>query len=132
MQMFCREYLRDFNATQAAIRAGYSKKTSYSIGEENLRKPEVQEYIEELKDSIINDRESIVLGNIQFWLEVRDDPKSKQADRLKASEYLGKYGAMFTERLEANINGKLSLDASDLSDEEIEAKIKEYESKGKD
>lgn len=38
---FVAEYLIDGNATQAAIRAGYSKKTAYSIGEENLRKPEI-------------------------------------------------------------------------------------------
>lgn len=44
---FCDEYLVDFNATQAAIRAGYSKKTAYSIGDENLRKPELKKYIDE-------------------------------------------------------------------------------------
>lgn len=38
---FVEEYLVDLNATQAAIRAGYSEKTAYSIGEENLRKPEI-------------------------------------------------------------------------------------------
>lgn len=43
---FCDEYLTDLNATRAAVRAGYSKKTAYSIGEENLRKPEIKEYIE--------------------------------------------------------------------------------------
>lgn len=37
---FAEEYLVDCNATQAAIRAGYSPKTAYSIGEENLKKPE--------------------------------------------------------------------------------------------
>ena len=37
---FVEEYLVDFNATQAAIRAGYSPKTAYSIGNENLKKPE--------------------------------------------------------------------------------------------
>lgn len=42
---FANEYLVDFNATQAAIRAGYSEKTAYSIGWENLRKPEISEYI---------------------------------------------------------------------------------------
>lgn len=35
---FVEEYLVDLNATQAAIRAGYSSKTAASIGEENLRK----------------------------------------------------------------------------------------------
>ena len=39
--MFVNEYLRDFNATQAALRSGYSKKTARSIGAENLTKPDV-------------------------------------------------------------------------------------------
>jgi phage terminase small subunit len=41
-QRFVEEYLIDLNATQAAIRAGYSPKTAYSIGHENLRKPEIE------------------------------------------------------------------------------------------
>lgn len=39
---FVREYLIDLNATQAAIRAGYSVRTASSIAEENLRKPEIK------------------------------------------------------------------------------------------
>lgn len=39
---FVEEYLIDLNATQAAIRAGYSAKTAGSIGEENLKKPEIK------------------------------------------------------------------------------------------
>lgn len=40
-QRFVDEYLIDLNATQAAIRAGYSKKTAGQIGDENLKKPEI-------------------------------------------------------------------------------------------
>ena len=47
---FCEEYLIDLNATQAAIRAGYSQKTAFSIGVENLKKPLVQEYLQKLMD----------------------------------------------------------------------------------
>lgn len=43
---FCDEYLIDLNATQAAIRAGYSEKTARQIGQENLTKPSIKEYIE--------------------------------------------------------------------------------------
>jgi phage terminase small subunit len=46
---FCEEYIIDFNATQAAIRAGYSKKTAAVIGAENLIKPNIQNYLTELK-----------------------------------------------------------------------------------
>lgn len=45
-QMFIKEYLIDLNATQAALRAGYSAKTAYSIGEENLKKPEIAQAIQ--------------------------------------------------------------------------------------
>lgn len=43
---FCDEYLVCLNATQAAIKAGYSKKTAKQIGQENLTKPDLQIYIE--------------------------------------------------------------------------------------
>lgn len=46
-QRFCDEYLIDLNATQAAIRAGYSEKTARQIGTENLSKPSIREYIDE-------------------------------------------------------------------------------------
>lgn len=46
-QRFVEEYLVDLNATQAAIRAGYSAKTAYSIGSELLNKPEVRARIDE-------------------------------------------------------------------------------------
>ena len=45
-RLFCDEYLIDLNATQAAIRAGYSEKTARKIGQENLTKPDIQEYIQ--------------------------------------------------------------------------------------
>lgn len=48
-QMFCREYLIDLNATQAAIRAGYSAKTANRTASENMSKPDVQSRIAELK-----------------------------------------------------------------------------------
>ena len=46
-QMFCDEYLIDLNATQAAIRAGYSEKTAMEQGYQLLRKTSVQAYIHE-------------------------------------------------------------------------------------
>lgn len=47
--MFCREYLIDLNATQAAIRAGYSVKTANRIAAQNLSKIDIQNRIAELK-----------------------------------------------------------------------------------
>ena len=48
-KQFCEEYIIDLNGTQAAIRAGYSKKTARSIANELLTKLDIQEYICELK-----------------------------------------------------------------------------------
>lgn len=44
-QRFVKEYLVDLNATQAAVRAGYSAKTAAEIGAENLRKPQIAEEV---------------------------------------------------------------------------------------
>lgn len=49
--MFCREYLIDLNATQAAIRAGYSDKTANRTGSENLSKPDIAQRIINLKSA---------------------------------------------------------------------------------
>lgn len=46
-EMFVEEYIIDLNATQAAIRAGYSKKTARQTGTENLSKPSIREAIDE-------------------------------------------------------------------------------------
>lgn len=48
-EMFCREYLIDLNATQAAIRAGYSAKTANEQGAQNLAKLSIQKRISDLK-----------------------------------------------------------------------------------
>lgn len=46
---FCEEYMIDLNATQAAIRAGYSVKTAGQIGEQNLKKLDISRKIEQLQ-----------------------------------------------------------------------------------
>jgi len=47
---FCQEYIIDLNATQAAIRAGYSENSAVDIGCENLDKPNITQYVQELLD----------------------------------------------------------------------------------
>lgn len=49
-QRFVDEYLKDLNATQAAIRAGYSKRTAKSIGQENLTKPDIDAAVKKAMD----------------------------------------------------------------------------------
>ena len=65
-QRFCEEYMIDLNATQAAIRAGYSEDTARSIGSENLSKPDIHARIAELKQALsektLVTAEYVVLG----------------------------------------------------------------------
>lgn len=86
-------YLQLANATKAAIRAGYSPKTAYSIGSENLTKPEIIEYlqkrrtqIEELlgfnKLTVIQDLHSIKKRAMQAEAVKYYDPKKKEYVQL--------------------------------------------------
>ena len=71
-KMFVEEYLVDLNATQAAIRAGYSAKTASSIGEQNLRKLDIQTAIQEAmkarqeRTGVTQDRVIAELARIAF------------------------------------------------------------------
>ena len=53
---FCEYYVESGNATDAAIKAGYSKKTARVIGQENLTKPALKNYIDELMQKLESER----------------------------------------------------------------------------
>ena len=59
-QAFISHYLIDRNATRAAIRAGYSAKTAYSIGPENLKKPEIVEAIKARTNEIVMSADEVL------------------------------------------------------------------------
>lgn len=131
-QRFCDEYLIDLNATQAAIRAGYSKKTARVIGQENLLKPAVKEYIQQRMDEkekeLIADQNEVlkyltsvirgqsrssvvVVENIgDYMSEAREMEKAPdEKERLKAAELLGKAHGIFTEKVEQQIDMDLNI-----------------------
>lgn len=101
---FCEEYLIDLNATQAAIRAGYSEKTANRIASELLSKLDIQEKITELKAERAKRTEMTQDSVIQELAAVaRAEIKGVRAvDKLKALELLGKHLGMFVERYEVN------------------------------
>lgn len=85
-EQFCREYLIDLNATQAAIRSGYSERTAKSIGQENLTKPDIQDYIKQLMDErskrteitadmVLKEYAKIGFSNITDYLKVSVKPR---------------------------------------------------------
>lgn len=115
---FCQEYLIDLNATQAAIRAGYSEKTAYSMGQQLLKKLETKKYIAEQMERLKNEKISSAQEVLEYLTSVMRGEQKEQVplmyydkqileeksasikDRLKAAELLGKRYALFTEKLE--------------------------------
>ena len=136
---FCDEYLVDLNATQAAIRAGYSKKTARFIGNENLAKPYIKEYIKKRMDekekSLIADQdevlkyltavvrgqstsEVVVVEGVGLGESVaRKMTKAPdEKEKLKAAELLGKRYGLFTDKV--NVDGAIPVVIS--GDDELE------------
>lgn len=121
---FCDEYLIDLNATQAAIRAGYSKKTAYAIGNENLMKPELKRYIDsrmaEKESQLIADQDEVLRYLTAVLRGEEQDEKlsvnpmgeveklnvRQQANQIRAAELLGKAYGLYNDKLQ--INGQIN------------------------
>lgn len=123
---FCDEYLIDLNATQAAIRAKYSEKTAYSIGVENLRKPELKNYIDEQLERIHNEKTADAREVLEYLTSVMRGESSSEVvvvegtgegcsearrvmkapdekERLKAAELIGKRHGIFTDKMSVEV-----------------------------
>ena len=107
---FCVEYLADCNATQAAIRAGYSKSTSGAIGFENLKKPEIKNEIKSLvsvmEERRIGAREAIISALFREAFENRESTTG--AARVSALDKLAKIFNLY----EADIVQQTSLEVT--------------------
>lgn len=92
---FADEYIKSGNASDAARKAGYSARSAYSIGEENLKKPEVAAYIAERQELIESERiasaeevmrffSSVMRGEVadQFGLEASLDTRLSAGKEL--------------------------------------------------
>lgn len=129
---FTKEYVKSGNATQAAIKAGYSKKTAQQIGSENLLKPVVQAEIQSVADEL-GIHAKYVLTTIRDTIERCSQAKpvlDKKGEQvyteniegdvvpayifdsrgvLKGAEMLGKHLKLFTDKIE--LEAKVETDA---------------------
>ena len=99
-EAFCREYMVDLNATQAAIRAGYSKKTANEQAARMLAKVNIKEQVQKLAEKQTKRTEidaDYVLKGIR---EVVERQGVSDKDKLKGYELLGRHLAMFTDKRE--------------------------------
>lgn len=119
---FCDEYLIDCNATQAAIRAGYSPKTAKQIGQENLTKPDLKAYIDEQLELLHNERTADAQEVLEYLTAVMRGEHTEQVlkligegvqtvtdidvaarERLKAAELIGKRYGMFKDNVNVDL-----------------------------
>ena len=143
-QRFCDEYLIDLNATQAAIRAGYSEKTARQTAAENLSKPYIREYIDkrlaEKEAELIADQDEVLqtltrvlrrqeMDTVVVTCKERSSGYDKNGKKViiekevpqlvqvptkvsdlnKAAELLGKRYALFTDKVETDVDMDLNI-----------------------
>lgn len=96
---FVDEYilLKGRNQTQAAINAGYSKKTAYSIASENMKKPEIQAYLAQRKKELEEElRQSLFFDAIEardVMEKILSAPGASDKDKLTAArDFLDRAG----------------------------------------
>ena len=133
---FAEYYIETGNATESAIKAGYSKKTARVIGQENLLKPALKSYIDEKMKELESKRiakaeevleyltrvlrgeeteQVVVTENIgDFMSEAKVVDKEVSAkDKIKAAELLGKRYRLFTDKIEADVNQTVVFEGED-------------------
>ncbi|HCQ5570148.1 TPA: terminase small subunit [Clostridioides difficile] len=120
---FCDYYIETGNATEAAIKAGYSEKTAKVIGAENLTKPYLKSYIDERIGQLESNRIADAKEVMEYLTKiVRNEAKEEVVvvseygpeiikkdvsirDRNKAAELLGKRYRLFTDKVEVEGTG---------------------------
>lgn len=118
---FCEYYVASGNATDAAIKAGYSERTAKSIGQRLLTFVDIKKYIDELMQKLESERIATaeeVLQNLTAMMrgEIQEEvivvegegegvssariikKQVSAKDRIKAAELLGKRHALFTDK----------------------------------
>ena len=87
-ERFVQEYLIDLNATQAAIRAGYSEKTAEIIGFENLRKPNIAKLIEQSRSNLAKEAQIDAVQVLKQYQDIATcDPNEIVQARREACRY---------------------------------------------
>lgn len=105
---FCREFIVDCNATQAAIRAGYSPKTARNTGSRLLTKEDITTEISEQTQQIAGSlkfRAEHVIEQLVNIAKINPDngiTLCKFSDKNKALELLGKHFGLFSDRVEVH------------------------------
>lgn len=124
---FCEEYMVDLNATQAAIRAGYSETSARQIAADNLSKHDIQDYIAGLREEVSKKLNLDAIWVLQRLKDISDrcvqaepvmttaadgskvesgEYKFDSSGANKATELIGKHLGMFGDKLDVSSKGQ--------------------------
>ena len=136
---FCDYYIELGNGAEAAVRAGYSKKTARQMASENMAKPYVKAYIDAKLEELANERTADAQEVLEYLTSVMRGKEKEETliglgegaqgktkievgakDRLKAAELLGKRHALFTDKVDLN-TGDIVIKIGEWDDDEDEA-----------
>ena len=116
-RLFVQYYLETYNATQAAILAGYSENSAHTLGWRLLQKVAIREEINrhvEIMGMGANERLATLSA-------IARDKAGKTSDRLRAIELLGKLAGDYTERREQSTNAYIRVSFDEVTGAELEA-----------
>ena len=101
-ELFIQEYIKTGNVTSLAIKAGYSKRTARSIGQENLTKPYIKKRIEELSQKIACNNIMTAKERQEYLTKLINAADVKVSDKLKALDILNKMTGEYIQKVEVN------------------------------
>nr|DAN97431.1 MAG TPA: Terminase small subunit [Caudoviricetes sp.]DAR67163.1 MAG TPA: Terminase small subunit [Caudoviricetes sp.] len=126
---FCEEYLIDGNASQAAIRAGYSKRSATVVSTTLMKNPQVQAYLKKLLDELHSAKVANAQEVLEYLTSIMRGEQREQTlqligdgmqditaidvaakDRLKAAELLGKRYGIFKENVGVTMDAVVIVD----------------------
>lgn len=110
---FINEYVISGNATQSAIKAGYSKKTAGVIGDENLKKPYIREAIDKKLAELEEHKVASAVEVLQFLTRVMRDEETTRTvvddiveeigspikERIRSAELIGKRYGLWVDKI---------------------------------
>ena len=118
-ELFIQEYIKTGNATNSAIKAGYSKKTARAIGQENLTKPALKKRIEELSQKIACNNIMTAKERQEYLTKLINSDDVKVSDKLKALDILNKMTGEYIQKVEVNGELKTEDPFKNLTTEEL-------------
>lgn len=139
-KLFVKEYLIDLNATQAAIRAGYSEKTAYRTGADNLKKPQIQAELEKAmkarekrteitQDRVLKELAKIGFADIKDFLSYRTEKTvvDVDADGTEIIGYQQIINAKSSDEVDGTVISEVSLARDGTFKFKLQDKIKALE-----